>query len=243
MIRILIIEDEAVAVRRLENFLRESEHNTNVVEVLDSIQDAVRFLQDQSGIDLIFLDIHLADGSSFEIFKQIKITKPIIFITAYDAYAVQAFKQLSVDYLLKPLKKEELELSIKKYLSHFKTDPKSYEILTQTDKSDYYIIEVGQHIRTVDKKEVAYYFSASKITYLVTFDGKKYPLDYSLEQLEQHLGEQYFRINRQYIIHRDSISQMLKHTKSRIKVVVKGMTEPTVISTEKTPAFKEWLAG
>ena len=119
--------------------------------------------------DLIFLDIHLADGSSFEIFKQIKITKPIIFITAYDAYAVQAFKQLSVDYLLKPLKKEELELSIKKYLSHFKTDPKSYEILTQTDKSDYYIIEVGQHIRTVDKKEVAYYFSASKITYLVTF--------------------------------------------------------------------------
>lgn len=243
MIRILIIEDEAVAVRRLENFLRESEHNTKVVDVLDSIQDAVRFLQDQSGIDLIFLDIHLADGSSFEIFKQIKITKPIIFITAYDAYAVQAFKQLSVDYLLKPLKKEELELSIKKYLSHFKPDPKAYEILAQTDKSDYYIIEVGQHIRTVDKKEVAYYFSASKITYLVTFDGKKYPLEYSLEQLEHQLDEHYFRINRQYIIHRDSISQMLKHTKSRIKVVVKGMTEPTVISTEKTPAFKEWLAG
>lgn len=243
MIRILIIEDEAVAVRRLENFLRESEHNTKVVDVLDSIQDAVRFLQDQSGIDLIFLDIHLADGSSFEIFKQIKITKPIIFITAYDAYAVQAFKQLSVDYLLKPLKKEELELSIKKYLSHFKPDTKAYEILAQTDKSDYYIIEVGQHIRTVDKKEVAYYFSASKITYLVTFDGKKYPLEYSLEQLEHQLDEQYFRINRQYIIHRDSISQMLKHTKSRIKVVVKGMTEPTVISTEKTPAFKEWLAG
>lgn len=242
MIRILIIEDEEMAVQRITGFLQNYPNPNNIVARLDCVKDSIEFLMLRDDYDLIILDIHLSDGNSFEIFNHLNVNKPIIFITAYDEYAVRAFKQLSIDYLLKPLKKEEFFLALEKYRNHFSKEIPDYKKLSGNEKPNRLLIKVGQHIKTIEKEDITYYFTSAKTTYVVTSDGKKYPLEHTLEQIEKDIMDDHFlRVNRQYIVHKKSIESIHKHTKSRLKVWLKGKKDFIVISTEKTPLFKEWI--
>lgn len=246
--RILVIEDEAAAARRLVKMVEELFPEAEIVGQLESIAESIAWLKDRPAPELILLDIHLADGSSFEIFQHQEVTTPIIFTTAYDQYAIQAFQVNAVDYLLKPIKREELRLAIQKYEQRFATAPKiDYKALAravhQENQSRRFLIRVGRQIRLVGMDEIAYVYTESKITFLVTREGKRYPVDYSLDRLEEWLPkDEYFRINRQFIVGIHAIDEMLAYSKSRVKLTLHPFCElETIVSTERSPAFKQWL--
>ena len=245
----LIIEDEAAAVRRLSKLLQEINPSIEIVDDLDSIEATLNWLENHPLPDLIFMDIHLADGSSFEIFNHTKIEKPIIFITAYDQYAIQAFKVNAIDYLLKPIKKNELEQALKKYETLQQSWQLDYTKLAKAVQGDDYnkrfLIRFGQQIRVVEFREAAYFYTQDKVTFIVTKQGKRYPIDYSLENLEEMADPRnFFRINRQFIINIEAIKEMYAYSKSRVKIDLQPPCEiPTVVSTDRSPVFKKWLVG
>ncbi|GJM35656.1 MAG: DNA-binding response regulator [Saprospiraceae bacterium] len=244
-----IIEDEDTAARRLEKLIREIDPQIQVGARMDSILGTLEYLEKNKLPDLILLDIHLADGASFEIFNHANIEKPIIFTTAYDQYAIQAFKVNALDYLLKPIKKAELEKALEKYRNWNKKPSISYEEiarLMQPEKtSRRFLIRIGQRIQLVDIKDAAYFYTDQKITFVVNWDGKRYPLDHSLEALEEMLDcQEFFRINRQFIVHINAINEMYAYSKSRVKLDLKPVCDiHTVVSTERSPHFKRWLEG
>jgi len=248
----LIIEDEEPSATRLKKLLKEIDPGIHVLDKIVSVKSSVSWFRQHEMPDLILLDIHLADGQSFEIFKQVNITAPVIFITAYDEFAIQAFKVNSIDYLLKPIKKEELEGGLKKFYTLYSAKEKSttdFNKLLETlkeQKPEYkkrFIIRYGDHIKTVNIEEVAYFYTQEKINFLRTHDNKTYPLDFNLDKLETILDPGvFFRINRQFIIGIHAIDQMFAFSKSRVKVKLKPSTdEDTIVSTERSSAFKEWL--
>ncbi|MEZ4959182.1 MAG: LytTR family DNA-binding domain-containing protein [Saprospiraceae bacterium] len=247
--KILIVEDEAAAVRRLSKMLEEIDPAIEIVKDLDSVESAINWLNDNPIPDLLFFDIHLADGSSFDIFQQVNITQPIIFITAYDEYALEAFRVNAIDYLLKPIKKTELENAINKYRQWQQPAAFDYSKLTETmgshAKSKRFLIRFGQTIRVVDLYDVAYFYTSDKITFLVNKNGKRYPIDYSLEQLETTIDtSKFFRINRQFIVNIDAIDEMYAYSKSRVKLSLNPPCDmDTVVSTDRSPVFKKWLVG
>lgn len=247
--RVWIIEDEAAAARRLEKLITSIEPNMEITRRMDSIIETLTAIQEEPLPDLLFLDIQLADGLSFEIFNHTKIDKPIIFTTAYDQYAIQAFKVNAIDYLLKPIKKVELERSIQKFKDWANTETFNYsklaDILKKDKPSQRFLLKVGQRLRLVDTADAAYFFSEDKITFLVDWKGQRFALDQSLEKLEESLDpEQFFRVNRQFIIHLKSIGEMIAYSKSRVKVLLEPCTKPeVVVSTERSPHFKRWLTG
>jgi two-component system LytT family response regulator len=254
MIKILMLEDEEPAVKRLQKLLKEVEPDTEVTAVLDSIKKAKNWLQQNPAPDLILVDLHLADGNSLQLFKEIEIPSPLLFITAYDEYALQAFKLNSIDYLLKPVKREELFQAIKKFkLQKLKEQPamnitKLLEAMQQpfADKyKDRFVIRYGEHIKTIETKDTAYFYTEARVNFLVTFEGKRYVIDYNLDQLEQMLNPQlFFRINRQFIISLQSIDDMTAWTKARVLIKLKPLSKhETIVSTERSPEFKKWLAG
>ncbi|MBP6334267.1 MAG: response regulator transcription factor [Bacteroidia bacterium] len=250
---ILIIEDEEPAAQRLIKMITSIEPSARILEVIVSIRSAVKWLKDNPAPDLIFQDIQLADGLSFEIFNQHKVESPIIFVTAFDEYAIQAFKVNSIDYLLKPIKKEELEKSIRKYhklkANNHNSTPSDMEDLIATLRGpgkkfkSRFLIRFGEHIKKIDISEIAYFYTQDKINFLKTFSGNSYPLDMNLDTLERNIDpEKYFRINRQFIVGIDSIEQMFSFSKSRVKIKLKPAIDiETIVSTERSPAFKEWL--
>ncbi|MBL0259213.1 MAG: response regulator transcription factor [Bacteroidetes bacterium] len=253
--KILIIEDEEPAALRLKKILNELEPDALILDVIVSVRSAVEWLKNNAAPDLILLDINLADGSSFEIFKMVEVKTPVIFITAYDEYAIQAFKVTSVDYLLKPIKKEELNEAFKKFKSiynqHNKSSVPDFEKLLETlrqPQQEYkkrFLIRFGEHIKAVDAESVAYFYTEEKINFIRTLDNHTYHVDYNLDKLEEMLDPaRFFRINRQFIISIDSIDQMFSFSKSRVKINLKPpINLDTIVSTERSPLFKEWLAG
>ena len=247
--KILIIEDEAAAMRRLTKLLKEIDPEIQIMEELDSIEASINWLHNNPMPDLLFFDIHLADGSSFEIFNHVKIKKPIVFTTAYDEYALDAFKVNAIDYLLKPIKKPELEQAILKYKQQLKPTKLDYQKLAEAmtrDQSDKrFLIRFGQTLKVVNFLDVAYFYTSDKITFLVTKTGKRYPIDYSLEQLDEMANKQkFFRINRQFIINIATIDEMFAYSKSRVKLTLKPPCDmDTVVSTDRSPVFKKWLVG
>lgn len=245
---ILIIEDESAAVRRLRKLIAELLPESNILADLDAVETAIQWLQQNRPPDLIFLDIHLADGSCFEIFQHVKIERPIIFTTAYDQYALQAFKLNAVDYLLKPIKKEELEQAINRARPRLEAATIDYVKLAQAlnaQQEKRFLVKIGQQIKLINIDEAAYFFSQNKITYLVAYNGKKYPVDYSLEAVEGMVDpKHFFRINRQFIIHINAINEMIAFSKSRVKVHLNPPSDlETIVSTERSPQFKKWLIG
>jgi len=247
--KVLIIEDEATAARRLEKLIWKIDPGIEVLETLDSVEATLKWLLNNEPPDLIFLDIHLADGSSFEIFKHVEIDFPIIFTTAYDKYAVEAFKVNTIDYLLKPIKKAEIERALKKYRKLQQATGFDYSKLAKAIQKDNYskrfLIRFGQQIRVVEMNAAAYFYTQDKITFVITKEGKRYPLDYSLEKLEELVNPAaFFRINRQFIISIDAIKEMYAYSKSRVKVDLTPVCDiVTIVSTERSPLFKKWLAG
>lgn len=251
--KILIIEDENAAARRLEKLLAEIEPEAVVLQRLDSVEASVLWLQGNPQPDLILLDIHLADGSSFEIFEHVTVTCPIIFTTAYDEFALQAFKVNAVDYLLKPIKTNELSAALDKYKRVFKAVTQDYSALLDTLRKQTgqnylrrMLIRFGNSIKLVDMADVAYFYTKDKITFLVSrSSGKRFPVDYPLDKLEGMLDPAtFFRINRQFIINVAAIKEMHPYSKSRVKVDLEPNTDlETIVSTERSAEFKKWLVG
>ena len=251
--KVLILEDEEPAALRLQKILAEVEPEAEILDILVSVKSAVEWLKTHPAPDLILLDINLADGSSFEIFSLTKVESPVIFITAYDEFAIKAFKVNSVEYLLKPVKKEELDFAIKKYkkIHTSKKEPQDLKALLESIKDESksykkrFLIRFGERIKTIDISQVAYFYTEEKINFLKTKDDHSFPVDYNLDKLETLLDpERFFRINRQFIISIDSIVEMFSYSKSRVKVNLKPTINlETIVSTERSPHFKEWLSG
>jgi two-component system response regulator LytT len=251
-IKALIIEDEEPAAERLKKLVAQLDSEIEITEIIVSISTAVKYLEKHTP-DLIFLDIHLADGESFEIFKQTTVTSPIIFTTAYDQFALRAFKLNSLDYLLKPVKTEELQSALEKfkiiYVGNNKTSvdyAKLAEVLLK-EKSEYkkrLLIRYGDLFKTIDIKDAAYFYSENKISYVCTKQNARYALDNTLDELEKLLEpKEFFRINRQFIVSIESIEKMIAVSKSRVKLSLNPHAEQeTIVSTERSPEFKKWLA-
>lgn len=252
--KVLIIEDENAAARRLEKLLREVAPETVILDQIDSVEGSVLWLKKNPQPDLIFMDIHLADGASFDIFEHVKVKCPIIFITAYDEYALQAFKVNAVDYLLKPIKSAELASALEKYRQVFKpANTPDYAALLETLKSQQnenylqrMLIRFGHSLKLIDIADAAYFYTKDKITFLITRSGaKRYPVDYPLDKLEEMLDKKvFFRINRQFIVNVNAIREMHPYSKSRVKVDMDPPTDlETIVSTERSAEFKKWLVG
>lgn len=254
MIPTLIIEDEPAAAKRLQKMLLDIASDIQVIDILVSITSAVNFFKTHPAPALIFMDINLADGNSFEIFKQVTIATPIVFTTAYDQFALDAFKVNSVDYLLKPIKKHELEAAIDKF-NKLHLQPKQPPIDIQQLLADFqqpkpqykerFVIRFGEHIKTISTAEIAYCYTENRGHYAMTKEGKRFPLDNTLDQLESLLDPKYFfRINRQFIISFSSIAGMSTHTKARVFITLQPPAKiDTIVSSERAAAFKAWLAG
>jgi DNA-binding LytR/AlgR family response regulator len=244
----LIIEDEELAAERLSRMITELEPSAVIIEVIASVNAAIKWFGSNSMPDLVFMDINLADGSSFEIFKKANVTCPIIFVTAYDQYAIDAFKVNSIDYILKPVKKEDLRKALDKY-NRLKPQPDMNKIMQLLDSKKEYqkriIIRFGENIKMVEVKDVAYFFTEDKINYLCTHGGLRYPVDFNLDELENLIDpSEFFRINRQFIVNISSIEKMLAWSKSRVKLILRPACEiETIVSTDRSPHFKEWLTG
>lgn len=251
----IIIEDEELAAERLADMVLSYDANISILAQLDSVEDAVKWFAENESPDLAFFDIQLADGLSFEIFEQADIKCPVIFTTAYDAYALKAFKVNSIDYLLKPIKTEELEQAMNKYKERFGKKEvemqlpdlgvfqQAMQMITRKYKTRF-MVKAGSKISAVPSREVDYFFSQHKVTWLRTKAGKKHEVDYKLEQLEQLLDPtQFFRLNRKYITSIDAIASVTAYSNSRLKVLFNQSEESddVLISREKVKSFKDWM--
>jgi len=246
----LIVEDEAAASRRLKKMIGEIYPAAKIIGEIDSVESAVSWFARNPSPDLIFMDIQLADGTCFDIFKRTEVTAPVIFITAYDEYAIRAFEVNAIGYLLKPVKAAELEGAMKKLLRAKSAPAPDYQKLLESihvpgEFQKRLLIKIGQSIRAVEVADIAYFFTQDKIVTLVTFENRKYPTDYTLEELETILNpDQFFRINRQFIINNKAIREMYVISKSRVKVILHPPCEmDTAVSAERSANFKKWLTG
>ncbi len=246
----IIIEDEPVAARRLKNMITEIEPESEMLAHLESVEEAVQWFSNNSFAGLICMDVHLADGTCFDILKQIEINAPVIFTTAFEAYIVQAFEANAIAYLLKPIKREELEKAILKYekIEQHSWGAEYKELTDNVLKQEQVfikrlLIKIGNAIRIVPVSEVAYFFTQNKMVYVCLLSGKNYPIDFNLDEMERQLSPlHFFRINRQFIVSAGAVSQMFMYTKSRLKLYLTPTTESEVIvSYERTAAFKKWL--
>lgn len=247
-VQALLIEDESPAARRLTRMLAEIDPDIDVIDTLESIKDAVAWLRNRQP-DLIFLDIHLADGLSFSIFERVKVDSPIIFTTAYDQYAVRAFKLNSLDYLLKPVEREELAMALEKFRKRLLPPPifdiEAILAALQPGPSfqQRFMVSSGEKIRSIPVEEVAYFFGQQKFVFLVTNDGRRHLIDHTLGQLEELVDPaRFFRINRQFIVSFQAIRHMFPHSRSRIKIELEPVPDiEAVVSIEKSPKFREWI--
>jgi DNA-binding LytR/AlgR family response regulator len=246
---VLIVEDETAAMRRMSKLLAEIDPTILIAGTTDTISDTVRWIGAHERPDLGFFDVQLADGESFEIFKHIEVPFPVIFVTAYDEHAIRAFRVNALDYLLKPVKKEELEAAVNKarkqgvVRDHARVDPGSTEPTMAPIKR--FLIRYGDHFKVVEPKDIAYLHSLEKNTFIRTREGRDLPLDESLDRLEKQLDpEKFFRLNRQVIVQFDSIKELIAYSKSRVKVLMEPpYDDDAVVSSERSAEFKRWLSG
>jgi len=247
---VVIIEDESHAAEKLERQLIALDSNIQVIAKIESVKNAVTWLKENSA-NLIFLDIHLSDGLCFRIFDEVEIKTPIIFTTAYDQYAIQAFKVNSVDYLLKPINKFDLAASYEKFsVYHTKENSFDYnkikDVIGDMREKKYqkrFLVVEGDSIKTVLVENIAYFFADGKYAFLVEKSGERFLIDTTLEHLTKVLNpDDFFRINRQVIVHLDSIKKMNTWFSRRIKLeLFPSFEKETIVSTERVKDFKEWL--
>ncbi|MAP80875.1 MAG: DNA-binding response regulator [Aequorivita sp.] len=248
---VIIIEDEKPSARHLQRMLKK--YDVEVNTMLHSVEEAIEWFLNNPHPDLIFLDIQLSDGLSFEIFDAIQIKSAIIFTTAFDEYALQAFKLNSIDYLLKPIDEDELKLAVKKY-QNFKPTYENIQLnfddikklLVNPVEREYkkrFTTKIGQHIKMISVDEIECFFSENKGTYAHTTDGRNYLIESTLEQLESELSpELFFRISRKFYINIDAIKDIIAYTNSRLQLKLKSYSEQDVIvARERVKDFKLWL--
>jgi len=249
--KVLIVEDEKPAARRLNRMLVKQQ--MDVSTMLHSVAEAKQWFLTNEHPDLIFLDIQLSDGLSFEIFEEIEIKSAVIFTTAYDQYALEAFKLNSIDYLLKPIDEDDLNAAIEKYKS-FKPQQENTMIsfadvkrllVKETEKKykNRFTIKIGQHLKMIAVEDIECFYSENKSTYLSKTDGRSYLLDMSLEQLEEELEPKYFfRISRKFFVNINAIKDIVAYTNSRLKIQLnKYNEEELIVSRERVKEFRIWL--
>ena len=252
--KVLIVEDEQLAAKRLEKLLLDSNYKIEVLAKLDTVERTISWLDEEESVDLIFMDIQLADGLCFDIFDFVQVKCPVIFTTSYDQYAIRAFKVNSIDYLLKPLDPGELYNAINKfnYLAKSFTETKSPESLALQEaikmlkKKSYkerFIVKVGEHIKSILVEDINHFVSKEKATFAHTHNDRKYLLDITLDQLMEMLDPQkFFRINRQYIISIDGFDDIISYSNNRLKIHLKfDKTMDAIVSRERVQDFKKWL--
>lgn len=252
MLSVAIIEDEPLAAEALEKTLMEVDDEANVVVKLDSVQSAVKWL-DLNEVDLILSDIELGDGLSFDIFNNVRNNTPIIITTAYDQYAIRAFKENSIDYLLKPIDKTELGAAINKY-KNWKLKGQEFDVgnllealrpYSDQKHQERFLVTLGEKIHSIPATDVAYFFSEDRYTFLVTKTGTQHIINMNLGDLEGSLDpKRFYRINRKFIISFQSIQNMVAYSKSRVKI---DLAPPpphamdVIVSVERSGPFKRWL--
>ncbi|MGI4885548.1 MAG: LytR/AlgR family response regulator transcription factor [Janthinobacterium lividum] len=269
MLRALLVEDEPLAARRLTALLHKLPEPFEILGPAESVAQAVALLQAGPAPDVLFLDIHLADGLSFELFEQVRVPCPVIFTTAYDQYALRAFKVNSVDYLLKPIDEEELRGAVAKLRQRLAPPPAApgapapapaaplldaatlaqlvQQLRPPAPAASYktqFVVRVGEHLKVVPVGQVAYFFSLEKATFLQTAEGRKYVVDYTMDQLETLLDPaQFFRLNRAYLAQQAAIHDIVHYTNSRLQTVLKPAAPDAqvLVSREKVNVFKSWL--
>jgi|ERR1043165_3052640 DNA-binding LytR/AlgR family response regulator len=252
--KVVIIEDEPLVAKNLTRLLKQIEPSMEVINSLDSVSSAVKWIKENPQPDLFFMDIQLADGVSFDIFEKVKIEKPVIFTTAYNEYAIRAFKVNSVDYLLKPIDKEQLELAVEKYKKYFGQNTTAVSEQLQSFVSHYgktdlpkfkerFLAHYKAGIVPLPADKAAY-FIKDTIIYLVTNDNEKLVTDYNtIDEIEEVVDpKKFFRANRQMIIHIDQIETYKKHDTGKIEVHLKcDKNVRADVSREKANEFVGWL--
>ncbi|KAA1244282.1 LytTR family DNA-binding domain-containing protein [Aquimarina sp. RZ0] len=248
---IIIIEDEKPAARRLSRMLKEL--NIEVHTMLHSVSESISWFHKNEHPDLIFLDIQLSDGLSFEIFDTITVKSAIIFTTAYDEYALKAFKLNSIDYLLKPIDDEELETAINKYKQQLPSAPQlqvDFEdikklLINPIDRTykKRFTARVGQHLKIFSVEDIECFYSENKGTYLHTNENRNYLIDTTLESLEEELNpQQFYRVSRKFYVNINAIKDIISYTNSRLQIKLHHFSEQEIIvSRERVKDFKDWL--
>jgi DNA-binding LytR/AlgR family response regulator len=250
--QVILIEDEMPAANRLARMLEQLDGEIVIRERFDSVESSVRyFLSDPAPFDLVFMDIQLADGLSFDIFAQAPVTAPVIFTTAFDQYTLKAFKVNSVDYLLKPIDESELGNAVEKYRQLYrnkKTDfsEKILQLVQQMNAGRYkerLMIKRGQQLSYLKTENVAYCYADGKLCFAVDFNNAKYLLESNLTQLEEQLSpEQFYRINRHLLVNIESVKKVHTWLGGRLKIeVLPTTTAETIVSRERVNGFKDWL--
>jgi DNA-binding LytR/AlgR family response regulator len=249
--QVIIIEDEKPSARRLQRMLNKLDLDTEVM--LHSVEESISWFENNEHPDLIFLDIQLSDGLSFEIFEHINIESAIIFTTAYDEYALQAFKLNSIDYLLKPIDEDELAKAVKKYQDRLPSQQAVTldfndikKLLVNPIDREYkkrFSVKIGQHLKLVTIEDIECFYSENKGTYLYTSEGRSYLIDTSLELLEQELEPQiFFRINRKFFVNINAIKDMVSYTNSRLQIKLNTYNhDEVIVARERVKDFKAWL--
>ena len=249
--KVVIIEDELPAANRLAKLLQQYSDEVEIIHKADSIEASVLYLSTGNNIDLIFMDIQLADGLSFDIFEKVKVTTPVIFTTAFDQYTLKAFKVNSIDYLLKPIDEKELRQSLDKYQQLYpKTQTnfsdrilKLMQDINAVKYKERLLIKRGQQLSYLKTESTAYCFADGKLCYAVDFNGTKFLLESNLSQLEEQLQpDHFFRINRHLLVNIESVKKVHTWLGGRLKVeICPATTAETVVSRERVNGFKEWL--
>jgi DNA-binding LytR/AlgR family response regulator len=252
--KILIVEDEELAVKKLQKTLAGVDASAEVVGVTDSIKSTVEWLQDNPQPDLVLMDIELADGQSFEIFNLAEVKSPVIFTTSYDEYALKAFKVNSVDYLLKPVQKEELQAALNKF-QKLKPETKTVglnidslvkELQQKLQPKEYrkrFLVKHAQKLVSVEIDEIAYFYSDGRLNFFKTTDNKKFVVDYTMDELEEMLDpEKYFRISRSFYVSVNSIDKIDDYFGNRLILGLKPTVDKeALVSREKVTDFKKWM--
>lgn len=254
--KILIVEDEDLAVKKLQKTLNSVEQDAEITGVTDSIKSTVEWLQENAQPDLILMDIELADGQSFEIFNLTNVKSPVIFTTSYDEYALKAFKVNSIDYLLKPVQKEDLEKALHKLRGLTSGNLKNDEsvnmevIIKQLQQKlqpkefrKRFLVKNGQKLVSIETKDIRYFFSDGRLNFFKTADNKKFVVDYTMDDLEGMLDPvSFFRISRSFFVSINSIEKIDDYFGNRLLLQLKPSVEKeSVVSREKVTDFKKWM--
>ena len=248
----LIIEDEIRAANRLERLLKEINSEIEIVAKIETIKESIAFLNQEKNIDIIFSDIQLADGLSFEIYENTEINCPIIFTTAFNQYAIEAFNTNGIDYLLKPIEKERLKKSLLKLKQltpkevTFSTEQLAMLSNTLTQETKTYkarfVLKVGSKIKSIPIENIRVFYSQEKATYLNTKDKRTYNLDYSLTEIKELINpKKFFQTSRKHLVSIDHISEIIAYSNSRLKIKIEEFEEEIIVARERVQEFKKWL--
>lgn len=246
----IIIEDESRAANKLEKLLLATNPAINILAKIETVEESIAFLQNNTNLDIIFSDIQLADGICFEIYEKVKVTCPIVFTTAFDNYAIKAFKTNGIDYLLKPFEKDELQKALAK-VENLKPKNNLEDLMKlaqslQSQKPNYkerFMVKIGDKINSISTDEILIFYSLEKSTFILTKEGKKYIVDYSLEYLETILNpKMFYRISRKYYVSIQACKNIISYTNSRLKIKIDALKdEEIIVSRERVSDFKNWL--